>query len=572
MDAQRHTNPDHTDAHGARLERILWWIAGLSTVAMLLAEAFAIPSRYFVNDDYQMLYTAWLRSLGKVPPRDFGVQSYHILPDLLSPFFTIFGRHIETAFYVRVPFLVCMALTAWLAARLSARVLPRIWAPFAMVASLASWPMLERGLDIRPDSISVVLWLWAILLAARPTPAPPTSRFALGAVAGLALALRAKAIVLLPFLAMIVAFSTEDGPRGPRLRLVCIDVGVALVGLLAVFGVFLAYLGIVGEWAHFVQGHLLLSHIARGLGGDDGLRASSFGLLWDHDATLMGLAVVGALALPKWAPSRQAKVLPLALIALIATYVSANVAFYSYNFVLLIPLAAPLIAAGAKTIVELAPPSWRAGLGGVLLAFFPLRHLPLLLGLAAQPTNAHQIAFAHALARTRPDTTVFALEGLGLFRPSLYDWRLSAVSTPLYRDGVIDLRSQLETTQPEIVVLSYRIPSWLKPADARWLTENYIGAAPNVVLHGAVASSARPAILRVVRRQPYRVIHAGCQVDGEARHAREVVWLGRGSHRVESANGRCAVIYDWPALDPNGAIALPYLIPPDATIYESASE
>ena len=136
--------------------------------------AFSIAASgiYLVNDDYQMLYTAWLLDRGQVPSRDFAVQSFHLLPDVLRPVLWQVGYRIEAVTAARWFFLEGLALVPLLVARLSRRMFPAVVAPFAAVASVSSWAFLERGLDLRPDLLSLLLWLVLLELALRPSPTP----------------------------------------------------------------------------------------------------------------------------------------------------------------------------------------------------------------------------------------------------------------------------------------------------------------------------------------------------------------------------------------------------------------
>ena len=80
--------------------------------------------------------------------------------------------------------------------------------------------------------------------------------------------------------------------------------------------------------------------------------------------------------------------------------------------------------------------------------------------MANVPTNRHQLDLIEALAKTPRKRIPIRWSGIGLFRPSLYDWRLSYISLGQYRSGKIDLIGQLEAVKPEIIIRNYRIPGW----------------------------------------------------------------------------------------------------------------
>lgn len=549
------------------LVRPLWFLVSLELAGLLLCQALAIRNRYFVNDDYQLLYTSWLRSQGQQPIADYGVQSYHILPDLIAPLFNLFGAEIETAFAIRWLFLVALAIIPCLVVKLSGRLLPPLWSPIAALFALCNWPLIERGLDMRPDTFTAILWMTALLLVTKPNVTKQTLVW-LGVTLACSVIIRIKAVLILPSLVVLLFLRrdsllwTKRNFNDTARDLVWMGLGGALI-----FSAFLSYLWLTSQWDYFMSAQASLAKISMGDSQEKGLRARAFSNLWETDAALIIAFVLGIATLPLL--PRRDRTLGYILFFFLATAVASNSAFYSYNFVALLPLAAPLATLGFATFTSRWPRF--QGFAALILAIaIPIRHAELLYGLTMTSTNQHQLLLAECLARTAPDTTVFALEGLGLFRPSLHDFRLSAVARPLADAGIIDLERQLRESAPEIIILSYRIPAWLPAKAQHWIKDHYAQAGDYFLLREEVATPHRGSSIYVPRTATYRVGSAPCRVSATVHAAHAQVRLERGFYLLQAAGSQnCHLRFDWPEarlVAPNKA---PYLISPDWRFYES---
>jgi len=552
--------------------RVLWAVAALLIGMMVLCEALAVPGRYFVNDDYQILYTAWLQHLGQVAPRDFGIQSYHVLPDLIRPFFNYFGPTLGVAFGARAVLVLLAALVPVLAAALASRCFPGPAAPFAAVASMASWAFLERCLDIRPDLLSSVLWLALLWLAAGSGPGR-WRHWGVGCVLGLALVLRIKAVILLPGVALLLARSGWSGEGTPfAWRGYLSTLGRVAGGCLAIAALFAGYLALTHTLPYFIEGNRLLGQIAHQSAQDGSIKGQAFAHFLAHDPLLCALGVLGVAGCFSgcWKNGRETLLVVLGVLATGILFVVLNPAFYSYNFVILVPITSPFVGAGCCYALGFIKAwRWRFATAVGLLAAMPALHGPLLHRLATRATNGHQRVLAAALASTRPDTHVFALEGIGLFRPSIYNWRLSAISMPLYNAGRIDLQGQLRKAVPEVIIASYRIPGWLTQADRSWLSQRYYQVAPDLaVLAAGVDRTRVKQVLQVGRDQMFQVAGGPCRVDGKLRAAGEAFPLASGSHEIDLVEAPSLVYFLMPKLEALGGANLPYLISPESSLYE----
>jgi hypothetical protein len=547
------------------------WVAAIGAAALFAAVgARAAFLRYFVNDDYQLLYTGWLRALGRVPGRDFGAQSFHVLPDLIAIGFRLAGAGLGVVWGARLAILLATIGAAVAAAIVARRVVSPAAAPFAFVYALFTWGVLVRGGDVRPDVISAALWLVIVALVARPLDAR-AARYA-GAVFALALVVRFKSLVIAPALLTAVAVAAWRAPP-PRFRTLASRAGAAALGVASVACAFGLYLWATGQTRAFVDANRAVVEIAaEATAGAARARHVTLSLVWGHDAWFCILAVIGVGVVATQATTRPVEATTAAVTTVLAatTLLVANPALYPYSLAALGPLLAPVAAAapaallaslsrrGASRVVQAA-----LGLGLLLL---PVARHGLLLGeLVARRTNGHQLALQAWLERTPADTFVWALEGIGLFRPSLHDWRLAQVSLPLYRRGEIDLGAQLDDSRPEVFVTNYRVPAWLAPDDAARVLARSVAIAPDLRVLGAVARPGAPSTLTTRRARTFRVFGA-CMVDHAPRRD-ETVFLPPGLHDID---GACALLLDVPPtprelLEPT----LPFLIPPDADVYEN---
>ncbi len=563
--AGKHTGSNIDD----RLPRCLSVLLGAAIALILATEWIAMPLRYFVNDDYQMIYTTWLRSLGQIPGTDFSIQSFHLLPEMLRPILSLSGEDPDRLWMFRMPFFLCLATLPLLVWYITGRIIGRSAAPFAALASLLNWGMLERGLDIRPDLVLAVLVLLQLAIAVR---ANFRSRDALivGILSAFMLALRLKSVLFLPvILGWLIVRGDNDLEHAPHrhakmTRSVLFAAG-ALIGALITVGT----IHLLGLLPAFIDGNRSLAHLARQHMTDSSIRIETMSLLWTRDTIWLGLFSVGLFAWRKlWIRTGINWYLTSLLITGLV-YVALNPAFYAYSLVILLPLMSPFIGLACVELLRLGKrvKVQTAVMLALLTAWFG-SHVPLLVYLATRPTNADQLQLARAFRTTAPTTQIFSLEGIGLFRPSIRDWRLSAVALEHYRQGEIDLVGQLQSSRPEIIVKSYRIPDWLRPQDRRWLVQHYIDVSPQLAVLGATLNADETAQFVISRDSLFEVIEGALRIDDTWHAQGDTVALPAGVHSLRSGNIKSTLRFAWPAgiaLRPSG---LPYLIPPQVSLYD----
>jgi hypothetical protein len=526
--------------------------AGLATCAALLA-AYALSAftRYLINDDYQTLYTAWLKSQGKVAGRDYFLTSYYLLVDLLAPIMRLTGESWFPLYATRLALVAAMATTAMLLHRVTARVAGDAAALLAPILWLGSTSVLHRGLDLRPDLLTSLLWMAVVACLLAPRALARLAVAVVGALLALAILNRFKGALILPAIGASYLFLSWTPPRGRWRRLLAV-VGWSAVGAAAVVLPYLLWIAASDGLAEFVRVNRdLYADLGGRLGsGGEVRRATMFGSLradwWFWLAVALG---VFASRIDLRGRLTIERLVWITLPLLGAASVALNPGYYAYNLVTLQLLLAPLAARGLVA----AAARWRpAAAGGPpALALVALAVLPLLLQArvirdVTRDTNGHQKALARFIAAYVPrDRAVFALEGVGLFRPAVYHWRFPAVLAGRYAGGGWSFAEEFRQQPPELVIASYRVPGWLTPADRAFLGAHYVPLTPLVLVPGLDTRDRRGVLpLELLTSGPYEVRASpggSCRLDGASVDSREPRLLRAGAHRLEVVRGRCLV-------------------------------
>ncbi len=542
----------------------------VATIAVLVTEFLALRHRYFVNDDYQIIYTTWLRSMGKVPGQDFAVQSFHLLPELMRPLMTIVDGVPDRLWLLRIPFFLCLCALPALTGLITSRAFSKQAAPFAALASVLSWAVLERSLDIRPEPFLIVLLLGQLALTLH-LDFGRRHAFGIGCLASLMLVLRLKTVVFLPLVLLWTwarpGFSrtTNRGRTKRPLRdLLHVFFGMAFAAA-GIGSVFYAS----GLLSFFIDGNVSLMRIAAHPATTQDLRLETLGIMLSKDPLWSTLFLTGA---GLWVMRGHAVDETLRAGGLLAfgfIYIVLNPAFYAYNFLVLLPLWSSFVGISLISITNrVHRNTLRVPFAVVTVTLLFATHSPRLLDLATRETNRDQLLLARALNATPLDTHVFALEGIGLFRPSLFDWRLSAVSLGLYQSGQIDLESQLSSQRPEIVIRSYRIPGWLSAKDKSWMLEHYVRLTPELSVLGKRLAANEVAEFRLARKAAFEIASGSLTVSGHRYADGAIVELPEGASRLETANSPALIRFHWPEALDLPPIETPYLIAPNTPVYE----
>jgi hypothetical protein len=554
------------------------------TVLSLLSVVYALSAahRYLVNDDYQILHTAWLRASGRVPGRDFAIYSYHLIVDLLTPLFRWFPDSFVPLFAGRIVLLAVLCAIAWMLFALGGMWFNPLTGWIAPVLALSTQAMLYRALDLRPDLLTTMMWLGILLILTGARPLSRRSLLLLGAVTATVLVNRFKAVLILPLCVTVlgrhVFIETTDtrGRWAAVVRSACRASGWFLAGFAAPILVYLGWLASHAELHTFWATNLALMGVVEGaqaVAGDDIKRtlSASFGQdtpFW----LLVGIGIILRITHAKRFSTRL-NVLAAGLLALLFGSVVLNPAYYPYNLVTLLP---PLALFAAYPISILASgsgrPTLRRGAAALLILAPLLSGGAAMTDAAVRSTIDHQLALERFLLRYTPDgAAVFALEGVGIFRPSVYHWHMPSVLRPFYLHGGIDFSQEMTDARPAIVVTSYRLPAWLLPRDRTFITEHYVPLAPYLLTQGFMLGPgpSRRTSFQVLASARYEVITregALCLLDGRPVAQGAEVDLARGPHTFEAEqSASCTVRRYFP---PDGLrmvanpLHRPYLVPP----------
>jgi hypothetical protein len=528
----------------------------------------ALPLRYFVNDDFQLLYTTWLRSVGLVPNKDFAIQSFHVLPEFLRPLLLLTDQDPEKLWILRIPFFICLCCLPIFVWYITRQVIGSAAAPFAALAALFNWGVLERGLDIRPDLLITILILAQLAIVVRGTLRLKDVLLA-GMLSALMMILRIKSLIFLPLI-IIWLILRDDHDRSTTGRQGLIRrISAFLSGTLLAGGLLLLFISWLGLLPAFIDGNRSLSSLAAQHWGYGQISLQTWTLVLENDKPWLTLFVSGIVALTFRSPAMKTRQYLVTLLLTVAVYVLLNPALYAYSLVLLLPVLAPVVGLGCAELLRLADGGkMKQAVAVGLTALGVIPYAGLLIDMSTLPTNRGQIALIKALASTPPETHTFSMEGIGLFRPSLYDWRLSYVSLGQYRAGQMDLLGQLQSARPEIIIRNYRIPGWLDDQDQKWLSQHYVELSPRLFVLGAVSQFGETVVFSTARFGQFEVSHGAFFIDGVRYPVGSVISLPAGDHELQGDDDTNVLRYAWPAGKALPRSTRPYLIPPDSPQYD----
>jgi len=232
-------------------ERAVAAAAAIAVVGLTFVYGRQVLLRYLVNDDYQVLYTAWLKSLGKVPGRDFFMASYHLLFDLLAPLVALISESLTALYLGRVAMLLVLGATGLVLYRITSHMFGRVSGFLAPVLAMSTGALLHRGLDLRPDGLTTLVWLTIGLVILKRSTLDRRRAFTVGLLIGLACVNRFKGVLVGPVVVGLVAYDawTAKPPirrvRAMAIALLSLALGTATSASL--YGIVLLATGQLGE-------------------------------------------------------------------------------------------------------------------------------------------------------------------------------------------------------------------------------------------------------------------------------------------------------------------------------------
>jgi hypothetical protein len=558
---------------------------GLVAVASGAASVGAAFNRYLVNDDYSALYTAWQESLHAVPGRDFVVYSDHAFMHALAALMRWFPESFTPLYLFRLAMVPCLGAIGVLVFRITTRLCGVRSAWFAVPLLALSTVMLNRALDLRSDLLSTLLWVLALDVLMGPLAQPEVDRrrtarllVKLGLVLGLMPVNFFKAALSLPFFFAFIAARQAIGPssrpRAARLRQALADVGLAAGASLLPIALYAAYLLLSGALPSLIEASRAFLGTIAGASDPAVARAQSFHLLLEHDPWIaIAMAVGVVLRLDDVGKhSATANAGAFGVLGLAGASVLLNPGYYAYNLVTLLPLLAPFGGYACARLLGFAERSrsraWLAPLAVLALLVFALgRRLEALFDVGFVRTNVHQLALHRYLMRyVPPDQGLFALDGVGVFRPSVVHFWLIFLVRPRYEAGEFSYEQELRDRPAALVLKSYRVPWWLTPRDRAFLDAHYVDLNRDFMVPGAALPGPGEATIELLVPGAYDVTSAtACRVDGVAVSPGHPIRLERGPHTLAS-DARCVVRLH---VEPEARAllevptAVPYLAGPD---------
>jgi hypothetical protein len=556
--------------------------AVIATVLLCAAYVGSSYNRYLINDDYLNLYTAWLKSQGKVPGRDYFIGHSYLLPDLVAPLFKFGGGALFPLYATRLVSIGVIVAIAFLLYRVATRVFTPITGFLTPVVLLSTAALLHRGLDLRPELLIAFFWLAIVNLLLSPRLFSADASLGVGLLLGVACINEFKAVVMVPGMALVYVSTAWRGftTVTSRTRALARSAGFAVLGSTLAFLTYFIWLYRTDDVHYFFQTNAsLYGRMSEASRLAEGALADTLTASVRVDMLFWLLCFVGLWLRFKHARRYELRenVVCVAIFFTSLLSIALNPAYYVYNLVTLHSLLAPFAAFPLAILFErIQGKEGRRGfarVAGALVVMGPaFVHAPLAVTLATKPTNGHQLALAEFIRRYTPnDAAVFALEGVGLYRRSTYHWSFPWILIGRYRKAEWSFAEEFAASRPEIVILSYRVPGWLNSTDQSFLATHYVPLAPLILVPGYEVASGEASFELLVSGK-YEIEKsgpAGCVLDGAMRDRDWVGNLAAGQHTLATSGTPCMVRRYYPpaarALIANRSW-LPYYTPPELAL------
>lgn len=501
-------------------------------VAAVLSRFVSAFVRNFNHDEFQIWYTAWLRSVGRLPGRDFYLSSYIPLADALAPVFR-WAPDSEIPIWVsRLLVAAAGAASVLVVVRLGRRLGGPLAGVLAGLVAVFQPDVVERAVDVRPDAFNALFLLVAFeCVLARPTRS--RAAFA-GAVMSLAVISRFKMAVALPPVLLLAAFLWRR-----RLRGLLLPLGAGIATPLVLYGL---QVYLFDDWRLFIETARHVAHVATdpafGFSPVAALRGSALRgpagwCLVLASGTVIGVAVLRGRASTRRHPATAATALGCA-----GLLVGANPAFFPYNFIEVVPLLALVVAAAQRYLRSRR--TWRHALIVLVLGAGVIAEGSRSTLWSIRRTNGLQLRYLAWLREALgPDEVVFDLQGTHLYRPGVYHWRLSSAQMPLYATGRwFSIPEELARSRVSLLVMNYRF-GFLPKDDRIFILQHYVQTGPLFFEPGFRFRERTPGATSIdvlvpgtyqfVPSRPEGVAIDGARPDGRIR-------LEAGRHTVEIAD------------------------------------
>ncbi|PMG64058.1 hypothetical protein BCU88_05715 [Vibrio splendidus] len=538
----------------------------LSIFLYLLTYVLIALNSVLINDDYMALYTMWLLHDGKEAYVDFNVDSYTLLFDMLAPMYGLIGERIEIVYAYRSIFIVLLCVVATQLYLLVRLFFTNRIAVITLLLVFTTTAMLMRGLDLRPDLLILVLWLQVIVILYISQFKAPLKMLLVGFLFACALLFKFKALLI----GVVIGIYALHGFRKPNFsKKITIDLLAFLLGSSLCMFTFYFLVGNATFSLFLDTTKNLLFYSVSHSSESVSLRLRTIGLYFLQDVAFWVLVISGffiAFNQRESLKNKQKSCL-FSLFSLLSLSILANPHYHAYNLVTLYPLLAVFLAFSIN---------WFAS-DRKLHRAVKIRLLTIIISIMIVKggvvhyyrDNQHQLALNQFIQNnTQSQDAVFAYEGIGLFRPSTYHWRTSAINIRNYWEGRYNVWQEILSVKPLLIIESYRVPSWLLEADRRSIYEHYVEIAPYVLTLGFSNDfSSDGSILRTGLYQMISSEGQTCFLNKKLYASGEKFLLQAGQYSLATNHGYCTVQWYYPKgtleeLKQSNSSGRPYLYSP----------
>jgi 4-amino-4-deoxy-L-arabinose transferase-like glycosyltransferase len=276
------------------------------STALLAARLPLLLTRRFDTDEFEHAHVAWCIVHGHIPYRDFFEHHTPLFHYLLAGVLWIFGVDASAEAGMRALFaarfltwtlsVAIVVLTVFLARRLFDT--RTAWVAMAIVAT--SFIVALRALEIRPDGLSTVLWLAALMAGYRamtsgePGAAATRRMFALSGLAlGCAVLASQKLLVAGPSVALLLAWYCASARFGGTRRQRATAGAWQIAGVAAPWILAIAFFAAQGAAADFIDGVLFENLTWK----REVSAGNTLGFITHYNPWFLALAAGGAVAL-----------------------------------------------------------------------------------------------------------------------------------------------------------------------------------------------------------------------------------------------------------------------------------
>lgn len=507
------------------------WITWLATAIPLMSLAASLLVRVafwfrraYNHDDFYFAYFSWIRSTAASPGHDFYVPNFTPLVELSAPLFRLTSDSFAPLDIARGVILlvsfVLLALTWRIASRLSGST---TWA--LALTAVVSWQssFMQRIGDVRGDPFGATLLLLAILLILE-------GRKLIGAAlcVGFAVVFSIKLVYALPFVIAAIGVAARER----RLRTMVAATASAAAPPFA-------YL----LWRIRADTPAVVLAVFRDIQTAAGVPEHPYEnavLALKSDPWFWILICAGAaISLYRGVGGKRGEEFWYASIVLtfLVVFFLRNPFLFPYNFVILVPLAVPLMLGlrirrfDAVVVILLSLFAVANGARGTLRML--------------NQNNAEQRRLIEWIWRaTSPQEGVFDWQGMHFYRRGVVHWFIYGAQRYVGGDWY-SLADEWPRANVTLMIPNYRF-DWINARDRDYLARHYVAAAPCVLIPGFVFRQAGGGggnfTFDVAIEGDYDLQPHGVKAIIDGRPAGPRVHFHRGLHSIE-VKGPAALLF-----------------------------